>query len=385
MHTGQRSIVEPTLRSPSPILWTRWLGTRAATAELIQAYVKTVVEPTWNRLRQIARIDKTDPAQVSWRAFLDHWQTQQRVVAANTGALLDQAVADLAATVHRIQGESARPEKLQSETSLLGAHVNPGTAADLLLASTGGVRGWREAWAQGPIGVDINHPSVPEEVSALVAFILSTDDVVGLVYSADERDRPPSRGQGVESAYAAAFVAESRIIGTRVRSVGTKHYGIMRSWHMDVNDWICPSRGPEVESARAGNYRAVNKAEFAGGYGIEAAADVRNRKEVKRTLVENRKPVPQGMTEFNVLFDTNGRLVFDYGTGDFYLTGHYAAYEVPGASLAPDDKPNGRKCWPYFKLLNADQATLTTAGHTEVGRLRYWENLRRQGCGRTLG
>lgn len=153
---------------------------------------------------------------------------------------------------------------------------------------------------------------------------------------------------------------------------------------MDVYDWISPYRGPEIVSARARNYLAANHAEFANGYGIEAAADVRNRKELKRTLVENKKPVPQGLTEFNVRFDTNGRLVFDYGTGDFYLTGHYAVYEVPGDALAPGDRPNGRKCWPYFKLLNADQVTLTTEGHMEVGRLRYWENLRRQRHGHTL-
>lgn len=377
--------MQPTLRSPLPVLWTTWLGTRTADTQLVQAYVRAVVEPTWNRLKQIATIEKADPAQVSWGKFLDHWRGRQGVVAPNTGTLLDQAVTDLAATAHQLQGAMARPEKAQSETSPLGAHVNPGTAADLLLASARGVRGWRAEWAQGPIGVDINDPSVPEEVRALVAFILSTDDVVGLVYDRDERDREPSRGQSTDAAYAATFAAETRVIGARDRSVSTKHYGVMRSWHMDVNDWICPSRGAETQSTRAGNYRTANKAEFANGYGIEAAADVRNRKEVKRTLVEKKRPVAQGMTEFNVLFDTNGRLVFDYEAGDFYLTGHYASYEVPSAALAPGDQPGGRKCWPYFKLLNADQVALTTAGHMEVGRLRYWENLRRQGHGHTLG
>ena len=33
--------------------------------------------------------------------------------------------------------------------------------------------------------------------------------------------------------------------------------------------------------------------------------------------------VPQGLTEFNMLFGTQGRLIFDYHAGDFYLSGHY--------------------------------------------------------------
>ncbi|MFG2004979.1 hypothetical protein ACGFNU_38125 [Spirillospora sp. NPDC048911] len=375
----------PNLRSPLPITWTRWLGVQAPTADLLTRYVKTVVQPTSNRLKQIATIERGDPALVAWTAFTNHWQAQQGVLAVNTAGLLDQAATDLADTVHRIQHERAPYEKVQSEHSLLGAKVNPGTATDLLLASTNGVRGWQDDWATRPIPVDINHKSVPAEVSALVAFILSTDDVVGIVYGADERDRQPPPQQGAEQVYAAAMVVETRTIGARERSVGTKNYGVMRSWHMDVNDWISPHRGAGIASDRAAKYLAANQDEFANGYGIEAAADVRNRKKVDRTLVENKKLVPQGMTEFNVRFDTNGRLVFDYGTGDFYLTGHYAQYEVPGGALADGDKPNGRECWPYFKLLNADQVTLTTEGHMEVGRLRYWENLRRQGYGRTLG
>lgn len=376
--------MEPTLRSPLPITWTRWRGAQAPTADLLNTYVKTVVQPTWNRLRQIATIEKDDPAWVAWGAFTKHWKDQQPVLAANTGDLLDQAVTALAETSHRIQGERAGAEKVQAEDSHLGAMVNPGTATDLLLASTGGVRGWQDDWARRPIPVDINHESVPAEVSALVAFILSAEDVVGIVYGADERDLRPNPQQGAEQAYAGTLVPETRNIGARDRSVGTKHYGVMRSWHMDLKNWISPFRGDEVDSVRAANYRAANKAEFANGFGLEAAAAVSNRKDVDRTLVVNKKPVPQGMTEFNVRFDTNGRLVFDYGTGDFYLTGHYDVYDVPGDALAAGDKPNGRKCWPYFKLLNAGRLTLTTEGHMEVGRLRYWENVRRRGFGHTL-
>jgi hypothetical protein len=294
---------------------------------------------------------------------------------------LGRLSADLGAETSAVERAMAGSEQAQSAGSPLDAQVSPATDTVLLLASAAGRRGWQAAWAAAPIAVDINDRAVPEAVRVLIAFVLTSPGVVGIVIP-DAEGKPPRRVR--EPAYAGELAADPRPPGARRRSVTTNSYGTMRSWHMDQAGFLWKCREATADSALARNYLEANTADFGNKFGIDPAADIHNVKGGPALVRPGGLLLPQGLTEFNVLFGTNGRLLFDYLAGEFYLSGHYQDYEVPRDALIEGDQPDGRKCYPYFRLAGPRKVLLTVDGHRELGRLRYWENQRRTGAGGTL-
>jgi hypothetical protein len=368
---------------PVCVPWERWLGARAPTLANFKRYSDEQISLQWARLTTLTKVGKNSvpgkaqqdlktKLQAAGLSDTDHLSAD---IVTALNALMTAVYADICTTERAL----AHAEKAQAERSPLGATKSAATDSHLLAVTTTD----KESWSKGPIAVDINDSAVPDEIRVLCAFILQADDVVGLVFPQDEVGGKALPGYG-EKAYDGAFVPDPRVPGARRRSVSTKQYGVMRSWHMDVPGYLYKKRRDPVEAPLFARYLKVNAAEFASGYGIEEAASVRNYKGGP-TLVESGGLFrPQGLAEFNVLFGTNGRLLFDYSCGDFYLSSHYQPYEVPSDIVKDFEKLKGTQCFPYFKLVGADSIQLTLDGHMELGRLRYWENRRREGYANTL-
>jgi hypothetical protein len=368
---------------PVYVPWERWLGARAPTLANSKLYSKEQISLQWARLTTLSKVVKDSAPGKAQRALKDKLDAARLN---DTDPLTADIVTALNTLMTAVYGEIcaaerllARAEKAQAERSPLGATKSPSTDSRLLKVTTTD----KDSWSKGPIAVDINNSAVPEEIRVLCAFILHADDVVGLVFPQDEVGGKALPSY-VDKAYDGTFVPDPRAPGARPRSVSTKQYGVMRSWHMDAPGYLYNKRRDPVEAPLFSRYLKVNTAEFASRYGIEEAAQVRNYKGGP-TLVETGGLFrPQGLAEFNVLFGTNGRLLFDYSCGDFYLSGHYQPYEVPSDIVQDFEKLKGTQCFPYFKLVGTEAIQLTLDGHVELGRLRYWENRRREGYANTL-
>lgn len=293
------------------------------------------------------------------------------------------------------QSTAVTLEKRQAKWSPLNKLVmRQLTDADLILASSGGQVGWREEWG-APIEVDITNTVMIEEIRVLCAFILCADSVVGVAVPEDERTGTPV--DDATPAFDGALVADTRPPGLR-RGVEYSTFGVMRSWHIDLYDNLAPYRRPAVDCARRTAYRALNEAEFQRDEGIAfKASDAKPPKPLqgKRAIKQASHLVPQGFTEFNIIFGTQGRMVFDYDAPDFYISSHYQIYPAPMEVLTDGEKTDQEKgiksgmgakmCNPFFRLTNLHQIKLSWAGYIELGRLRYWENQRRTRHRYTIG
>lgn len=271
-----------------------------------------------------------------------------------------------------LQNEGTYYEAQQSKDSWLHGDVKIHPVdSDLILASTNGVVGWNPKWASGPIEVDINHPKVIEEIRVLCAFILCTDTVVGMVTRDDAKDKKASYGG---PAFASSLVDDDR--KSLDRSVTCQNFGTMRSWHMDEKGYLTKLTSVKMPGPRRTAYEKRNSEEFAQGRGID-----------DKMTKGSSKMTPKGYTEFNASYGTNGRIIFDYRAGAFYLSGHYQEYEAPKNVLKANEIPKAKslQCYPYFKLTDPHRIRLSIRGIFELGRLRFWENQRRAGFSDTLG
>ncbi|ARU59797.1 hypothetical protein CBW65_01070 [Tumebacillus avium] len=301
----------------------------------------------------------------------------------------------------------------------------------MLRANAGGEErpGWKAEWGSGPIAVDINSEAVPSNVKALVKFISDTNSAVGIAYKNPQ-------GGALDANEKTLRIAPRVKADTRApakREYEKQHFGVMRSWHVDA-DGNLPDLDIENLDAAAlsdkaldylyhnawdfnDRYSVTNKGESPEGIALPAYEKARvsaarpgmktkddmeawynaiAEKKAQTIVEEDKKPKkfaekswqtqnrkdkikPQGYTEFNVKFGTNGRLVYDYINNEFYLTGHYQPYDCPKDVLKENETADGKKCHAFFKLTGAAALKLSEDETAEVQRLRYWENQRRDG------
>lgn len=378
---------------PIPLTWGQWwrLGHQNTYADF-QTYAQTII-PGLNTLFRATGPTGAQKNAITALvgALRQHTNANAVVPAAHqppTAAMVtavDNLLNGLVTEAGANMAAGGSQEKAQAKWSPLNLQViKQLTDPPLILASANNVVGWQPAWATDPIPVDINDPVMIPEIRVLCAFVLCSDDVVGLVISDDENGTLPAVNTAVpaEPRYAATLVADARPGGQR-RTIECQNVGTMRSWHLDIPQFLAGKRSAAVPGPRRTAYQTRNQQDFTADQGVAVPIA-----EIPGNLKDQGHPVPQGMTEFNVVFGTQGRLIFDYDAGDFYLSGHYQRYAVPSEVLTPADKanlPSDQTCFPYFKLTGLDAITLDWAGHLELGRLRYWENQRRARHRGTVG